>query len=397
MQTVKISALALGFALVTAACGDSMSSLNPTAPSALSPDSLNVEATTAAGAAGAMGAGPRPGNGNAGNGNGNGHGNGSGTQPTVSHGKSRVQLEGPIEAVGAASITVRGQVASVTAETVIRHGHRSFELSELKTGDRVHVSAERDETSLTAVEILLQNPGSDAGESQIPDPLQVVTVEAADAVAYESSPAGVDSGAFRLTRTGTAGQLAAPLSVAFTLGGTAVAADYAPVTLTAEFLAGATSVDVLVTPVADGVPEPVETVELTLAAGALYQPGPVFTAALTIADEAPPVVTLSVPDPNAGEIANQGRFVIHRTGSVTLPLTVTVAYGGTATFGVDYKVWPNSLQVIIPAGLPTLTVWVTPQNDAIVEPIETITLTVVSGPGYDLGAIVTGTMFIAAR
>ena len=405
MQTVKISALAIGFALLTAACGDSMSSLNPTAPSALSPDSLNVEAETAAGAAGSMGAGPKPGTGNAGgndggSGNGNGNGNGNGTQPTaptVPHGKSRVQLEGSIEAVGASSITVRGQVASVNADTVIRHGHRRLELSELKSGDRVHVSADRDDTSLEAVEILLQNPGSDAGETVISDPLQVVTVDAADAAAYETGPAGVDTGAFRLTRTGTAAQLATPLSVEFTLGGSADAGDYAPVTLTAEFLAGATSADVVVTPVADGVVEPAETVELTLAAAAGYQLDAVFAATLTIADEPPPVVTLSVPDPNAGEIANQGWFLLRRTGSTTLPLTVTVEYGGTATFGVDYKVSPNSLQVTIPAGSPTLTVWVTPQDDGIPEPMETITLTVVAGPGYDLGGIVSATMFIAAR
>ena len=76
MHTVKIVSLIFGFALAAAACGDSKSSLNPTAPSALSADSVNVEADGAA-LSGSMAKGPKPGNGNGNGGNGNGNGNGN--------------------------------------------------------------------------------------------------------------------------------------------------------------------------------------------------------------------------------------------------------------------------------------------------------------------------------
>src|ERR687891_215288 len=61
MQTPTKWTLVLVVAVVTAACGDSKSSLLPTSPSALSADSTSVDASTAAGHYGTTG-----GNGNGG-------------------------------------------------------------------------------------------------------------------------------------------------------------------------------------------------------------------------------------------------------------------------------------------------------------------------------------------
>ena len=86
MLTFKWSwSLILAGAVVTAACGDSSSSLNPTAPSAVSADTQSAEA----GGADEYSATAKPdnggnGNGNNGGGNGNGNGgggNGNGNQP----------------------------------------------------------------------------------------------------------------------------------------------------------------------------------------------------------------------------------------------------------------------------------------------------------------------------
>src|SRR5918995_1602179 len=113
MQTVKISALVFGFALVTAACGDSKSSLLPTAPSALSAE--GAQASIADGEYGTTANGPKPGNGN-GNGNGNRTPTNASPDPTspAPPGKSKVEIEGLISAVGGGSITVNSQVVAVT-------------------------------------------------------------------------------------------------------------------------------------------------------------------------------------------------------------------------------------------------------------------------------------------
>ena len=141
MQTAKLPAFVFGLALVTSACGDSMSSLNPTAPSSLSPGSSNVLAGAEV-TSGSMSKGPKPGNGN-------GNSNGNGQAPSNTHApvETRVQFEGTLDAVGDGTITIKGQAIKVTPQTVIRHGDRRYSLSALQRGDRVHVSATRTENN----------------------------------------------------------------------------------------------------------------------------------------------------------------------------------------------------------------------------------------------------------
>lgn len=74
------------------------------------------------------------------------------------------ELEGPVIAIDAASITVMDastgeQTAAITADTVIRKGKTSLTVEDIKPGDRVHVKAKIEgDGSLTALEIMLQNP-----------------------------------------------------------------------------------------------------------------------------------------------------------------------------------------------------------------------------------------------
>lgn len=294
--------------VTTAACGDSKTSPTPTSPSALSPDSASAVAGPEDIESDPTGNGPKPGNGN-GNGNGNnggGHGNGNrngnGNQPRtptntspdapapLPPGKSKVEFEGLVQAVSSDSILVNGQVIMVTDDTVIRHGNRTFELSALNAGDRVHVRANRvtaapigglAEVTLVAAEIKLQNPGDGDDDEGEDDGL--VSVVAFDASAVET---GGNTGTFRLTRTGTPAQLALSLAVSFTLTGTATNGSDYTAQLTATFLAGATTADVVITPVADALAEPSETVILTLTGVAPYELGSPITATVTITDTA---------------------------------------------------------------------------------------------------------------
>jgi hypothetical protein len=303
----KILSLVFGCALVTAACSDSRSSLNPTAPSAISPDRVQVEASAAAVHSSSMANGPKPGKGN-GNGNGNGKGKGNGKNPrtptTTSPGSTivpllpglgKVELEGLISEVDGESITVNQQTVMVTDDTVIRHGNQRFELSDLHEGDRVHVKAMRvsgganagADATLRAMEVKLQREGDAADEDdqeddeEENDDLPSVTVQASDSSASESGPS---TGTFRLSRTGS--KWVGPLSVTFTLTGTATnGTDYVNVPLTATFERGDDRVNVVVRPLADTLTtEGTETVILTLTGGASYRLGSGVSATIRISE-----------------------------------------------------------------------------------------------------------------
>ena len=187
MQMLRIACLVLAGAVLTAACGDSNSSLNPTAPSGVSASSLHADAGGEGATSSATAKGGK-GNGNGNNGSNNGGNNGKGGPPSTpgtgggpgntspgAPGQHKVEIEGLVTSVGSDSLTVNGQTVLVTSDTVIRHGHVQFTLSQLSEGDRVHVRAVRVPASeaglgatavetLQATEIKLQNP--DGGDDE---------------------------------------------------------------------------------------------------------------------------------------------------------------------------------------------------------------------------------------
>lgn len=93
------------------------------------------------------------------------------------------------------------------------------------------------------------------------------------------------------------------------------------------------------------------------------------------------VVTAASAATEAGSNPAVFRFV--RSGNLN-PVTVSYTTGGTATPGADFA--PLSGTVIFPMGATTATVTVTPVNDGIAEPAETVILTVAPGTGYAVGS-----------
>lgn len=424
MQTFKSTwLLILAGAVMTAACGDSKSSLNPTAPSAVVADTQSVEAGAPVEESSSTAKG--------GNGKDKGKDKGkddkekekgkedkdndreqprgpsnqqppSNTSPTAP-GQAKVEIEGLITSVGSDSIVVNGQTVLVNGDTVIRHGNRRFELSDLSSGDRVHVRATRLTTSATglvvaaaslqAVEIKLQNPEGDDDDDDDDDndPTNLVSVAAFDASASET---GGNTGTFRLTRTGSATLLASPLTVTFTLTGTATnGTDYTSLPVTANFAASQASVDVVVTPTVDAVTEGAETVILTLTSVTPYELGSPLTATINITDTTNPQVSVAALDASASEAGDTGMFRLTRTGDTSASLAVTVTFTGTATNGTDYDTLPTT--VTFAAGQATANVFVVPMADAVVDASETVILTVVDGATYDLGATPSATVTIS--
>jgi hypothetical protein len=225
--------------------------------------------------------------------------------------------------------------------------------------------------------------------AQTDDP--VVSVSASDPVATEEGPT---SGSFMFVRTGETDTV---LEVSYTVGGTATAgADYVALSGVVSFGLGESSVSVQVVPIDDDLVEGNETVTVTLVAGDGYTLGALTSATVTIIDndEAPlPVVSVSASDPVATEEGpTSGSFMFVRTGETDAVLEVSYTVGGTATAGADYV----ALSGVVSFGLgeSSVSVQVVPIDDDLVEGNETVTVTLVAGDGYTLGALTSTTVTI---
>lgn len=146
-----------------------------------------------------------------------------------------------------------------------------------------------------------RNTASPLSPCSVPD-VPIVSIQATDADASEGGP---DSGTFRIIRNG---DNAAVLTVSYTVGGTAGAADYTP-TLAGQIdiPAGQNSVDIVITPIDDTDVENSETVVLTISAGAGYDLGSPISATITITDnDSAPPVACSAPDTPIGKVQGSG-------------------------------------------------------------------------------------------
>lgn len=222
-----------------------------------------------------------------------------------------------------------------------------------------------------------------------PPVVEMVTLDAA------AAEAGLDPAVAQVRRTG--GNLAAPLNVFFVKSGTAANGfDYQSLgggVSVVTIPAGQVSATVTVTPVADNVVEAPETVILTLTTSAAYVIGASDTATVTIADD-PPVVEVVATDPDASETGpDAGAFTFtRRGGNLAQALTVAITRAGTAGVGSDYGFVPAS--VTIPAGQPSVTLAITPIDDALVEGAETVVVTVNASASVTPGAAATATITI---
>jgi len=155
-------------------------------------------------------------------------------------------------------------------------GQTSASLSVTPTNDGTPEPSET--VVLTLVDQATYDLGAETTATVTIEDRVLVTVLATDAAASEVGP---NTGTFTFTRNAFTN--ASPLLVNFTVSGSATPGiDYASVGTSVTIPAGQNSATVTVTPVADGLPEPPETVVVTLASGQ-YAIGFQSEATVTIA------------------------------------------------------------------------------------------------------------------
>jgi predicted extracellular nuclease len=178
------------------------------------------------------------------------------------------------------------------------------------------------------------------------------------------------------------------------------ASDYTLSNPTIPIPSGQTTGSVTFTVVDDTQVEGPETARLTISnPSAGISLGSTTFQEIAIADNDAsllPTVTIAATDANAAEsgtTVNTGTFTVTRTGDLTTALTVAYTIGGTATNTNDYNALTGS--VVIPVGQASATITITPVNDAnTTEGNETVSLTLVDGATYDLGATSNATVTI---
>ena len=222
----------------------------------------------------------------------------------------------------------------------------------------------------------------------------VIAVAATDASGAEQAQ---DPIVFTVTRTAnttvstvvnlTWGGTATPLSD-YTLtvsAGATLSADGSTLTLGV----GVSSATITAKPVDDTAVEGAETVTLTIATGTNYTPGAAASATGTIADN-DALVTVTATDPSgAGRAGPTIVFTVTRSNYLTGTITVNLTWTGTATFVGHELVGAGRSRPWLVTSVQrrhSYTITAKPVDDAIIEPSETVVLTLGAGTGYSPAA-----------
>jgi subtilisin family serine protease len=233
-----------------------------------------------------------------------------------------------------------------------------------------------------------------ADNDQPPPPDPVITLSQFDPDASETGP---DPGVVRFHRSG---DLSQPIQVSWTFSGTAAnGSDFNQLPTTSQFPAGLAQADLAIRPIDDADVEGSENVIVTLLDGPGYTVGSSSDATVNIADNdqpppPEPIITLSQFDPDASETGpDPGVVRFHRSGDLSQPIQVSWSFSGTAANGSDFNQLPTTSE--FPAGLAQADLAITPINDAEVESSESVTVTLLDGPGYSVGSSSDATVTIA--
>ncbi len=185
--------------------------------------------------------------------------------------------------------------------------------------------------------------------------------------------------------------------IAYTVTGTATSgADYTALSGTVTVLAGATTATISIPVLDDSIVEAGETVIVTLTSvsSGLATLGAPLAATNTIGDNDSATVSIANTT-NASEPATNGTLTVTQTAVASQNTVISYTVTGTATSGTDYAALSGTVTVL--AGATTATINVSIIDDLILDPSETviITLSGISSGLATLGAPLAATNTIA--
>ncbi len=216
----------------------------------------------------------------------------------------------------------------------------------------------------------------------------VLTIVATDAAAAEAAS---NPGKFTITRV--AKDLSLPLTVQFSLGGTALqGTDYRRVDGSAVIPAHELSVDIDIHPFDDSIDEADQTVICRLATDDSYAITAPGSATVTITDNDTSEFTIRAMPIGGGRlvepttaITQRGVFRVSRAQAGPAA-SVNITFTGTASrAGANADVTNLPTTVDFTATDTDITVQIDVTNDALQEDIETLIATLTAGAGYRLG------------
>jgi Calx-beta domain/Domain of unknown function DUF11 len=196
---------------------------------------------------------------------------------------------------------------------------------------------------------------------------------------------GPSNGTMTLTQTAVS---ATNTVIAYTVTGTATSgADYTALSGSVTILAGATTATITIPVIDDAIAEGSETVVVTLTSvsSGLATLGATLTATNTIADNDSATVTIANTTNGVEAGPVNGVMTVTQTAVSATNTVIAYSVSGTATSGSDYTTLSGT--VTIPAGVTTATITIPVINDLVVDPSETVivTLTAISSGLATLG------------
>ncbi|MBB3800650.1 outer membrane autotransporter protein [Xanthomonas arboricola] len=162
-------------------------------------------------------------------------------------------------------------------------------------------------------------------------------------------------------------------------------ADYSGAVSSVVVPANASSASFSVTPIADSVVEPDETVTFSVANGTGYSPGSPASATATIVNDDVTTASIAVSPTSVAEDGGTNlTYTVTLTNPSATAVSIGFSVGGTATSGTDFAAVNSPL--VIPAGLTSGSIVIDPTADATSEPDETVVITLNTGSGYVVGS-----------
>ncbi|MDR6785348.1 gliding motility-associated-like protein [Pedobacter africanus] len=221
-----------------------------------------------------------------------------------------------------------------------------------------------------------------ADNDNAPANLELAVNKTADAVE------GGANGEFIISLPGTTTIATETITVNYTLTGTATnGTDYTALTGAVVIPAGDHEVKIPVSAALDQIIEGLETVTLTLTGGRsgsfTFTPNAAnanATVNITDADNIPANLALSISKLNdASEPSTSGRITFALPAGITATQNITVNYtvSGSATADADYAALPGTATIL--AGRNSVTIPVSVIDDQLIEPLETVTITLSGG------------------